>query len=39
MGPGTFPIPENSRQDFNTSEINKQDRRLRDFGKENTEEQ
>lgn len=38
MGPGTFPIPENSRQDFNTSEI-KQDRRLRDFGNENIEEQ
>lgn len=39
MGPGTLSIPENSRPDFNISEINHQDRKVRDFGHENTEEQ
>lgn len=32
-------IPENSRPDFNISEINQQDRKVRDFGHENKEEQ
>lgn len=39
MGPGTFSIPENFRPDFNLSEITQQDRKVRDFGHENTEEQ
>lgn len=39
MGPCTISIPENSRPDFHISEINHQDRKVRNFGHENEEKQ
>lgn len=39
MGPCTISIPENSRPDFTISEINPQDKKVRNFGHENAEEQ
>lgn len=39
MGPCTISIPENSRPDFTISESNPQDKKVRNFGHENAEEQ